>query len=164
MRRNSSVTNLSSSTASLNLKGNLEDNVFQDGDSSPRTVENRKNLSQALIGDKKDSRILEFRAKPPPAPEGTRTEENEHRTNHSLMNNVFFLVFLLLFFLGFANPFSSLYTHSVGKSGAVNARKIPRAIPTAPSRILDAPDLLNDFCTYTRFTMASFWTLRTLSF
>ncbi|GAV03173.1 hypothetical protein RvY_13639 [Ramazzottius varieornatus] len=115
MRRNSSVTNLSSSTASLNLKGNLEDTAFQDGDSSPRTVENRKNLSQALIGDKKDSRILEFRAKPPPAPEG------------------------------FANPFSSLYTHSVAKSGAVNARKIPRAIPTAPSRILDAPDLLNDF-------------------
>ncbi|OQV25118.1 Cell division cycle protein 20-like protein [Hypsibius exemplaris] len=118
MKRASSVNNLNASTAALSLKGSLDDSVFHDGDASPRTVENRKNLSQALlggVGEKKDGRILEFRSRPPPAPEG------------------------------FANPFSSLYTHSVGKSGALNAKKIPRAIPTAPSRILDAPDLLNDF-------------------
>jgi hypothetical protein len=70
MKRASSVTNLSASAASLSLKASLEDSVFQDGDASPRTVENRKNLSQALLGEKKDGRILEFRAKPPPAPEG----------------------------------------------------------------------------------------------
>lgn len=53
------------------VKGGLDESVFQDG-SSPRSIENRKNLSQALLGEKKEStsRILEFRAKPAPAPEG----------------------------------------------------------------------------------------------
>ena len=148
MKRASSVTNLSQSVANLSLKGSLDESVFADGDSSPRTVENRKNLSQALLGEKKDGRILEFRARPPPAPEG----ENYFFVNFLFLHCISFFVLLALmvwFFswtLGFCNPSSSLYTHSVAKSGAANAKKIPRAIPTAPSRILDAPDLLNDFC------------------
>ena len=149
MKRASSVTNLSQSVANLSLKGSLDESIFADGDSSPRTVENRKNLSQALLGEKKDGRILEFRARPPPAPEGEETIF----TFHFILVLHFFDMFyngfnglICSWTLGFCNPSSSLYTHSVAKSGAVNAKKIPRAIPTAPSRILDAPDLLNDFC------------------
>ncbi|XP_055343591.1 cell division cycle protein 20 homolog isoform X2 [Paramacrobiotus metropolitanus] len=112
-KRSGSLSNLS--CAALSLKGSLEESVFQDGEASPRMVESRRSLSNALLGDQKKDRILEFRAKPPPAPEGS------------------------------TNPFSSLYTHAISKTGAHNAKKIPRAIPAVPSRILDAPDLLNDY-------------------
>lgn len=82
---------------------------------SPSKAEYKRQLAESLLNDQKQSRILAFKQKPAPPPEG------------------------------FKNARTSLYSQNVGPSAQAKPRKTFRHIPQAPERTLDAPDMVDDY-------------------
>lgn len=84
---------------------------------SPTKDDYKKHLAESLLNNngQKQSRILAFKHKPPPPPEG------------------------------FVNGRATLYSQNVASSAQTKPKKMFRHIPQAPERTLDAPDMLDDY-------------------
>ena len=88
---------------------------------SPSKEEYNKQLAENLLSDASNgggggaSKILAFKSKAPAPP------------------------------AGFENPMRSLYSANAGAASAIKSKRQVRHIPQAPERILDAPELLDDY-------------------
>ena len=88
---------------------------------SPSKEEYNKQLAENLLSDASNgtsggaSKILAFKSKAPAPP------------------------------VGFENPMRSLYSANAGAASAIKSKRQVRHIPQAPERILDAPELLDDY-------------------
>lgn len=76
-----------------------------------------------------------------------------------IMINYFLIVYLLIHFylficyLGHANALKILYSSTKNPG---STKKASRHIPQAPERILDAPEILDDYCKQNKFILYTF--------
>lgn len=101
------------SAMDLNMANFMLTKENSSAECSPTKEEYKKQLAGNLLKDPQ-VRILAFKSKPPPPPEG------------------------------FENPLKLLYSQNT-ISGAGKPRKIFRHVPQTAERVLDAPDLLDDY-------------------
>lgn len=107
---------------------------------SPSKLEYKRAMAETLNGcDITNAKIISYQHKAPAAPEGLLFVSANVLQHYNYLNKIN----LMCLVTGYQNNLKVLYSqHKTPGS----CRKAARHIPSVPERILDAPELLDDYC------------------